>query len=505
MTDLILSIDLGTQSTRAAILDLAGEVVAISISPEQSMHIPQTGWAEQNPQMWWQHVKQTIHACLSQGVDTKRIAAIGVSGQMHGCIPINKTGELLSTSVQLWCDKRFSSKAEALNQGSNAALLQAEAANMAIGNWHGLKISWLKSFVPELYEKTWKFLTPKDYINFKLSGEIATDYSEASGSFLMNAEGREWSPLLAEALTIELDKLPGIVKSSQVIGGLHTQAARETGLRKGIPVVAGGGDMLCMLLAAGLSKAGIASDITGTSSIFSVFTPKPVLDYRIMNLHHVLEGWVPFGLLDSGGVSLRWFRDAFGQAQVQEAARQGVSSYAYLSQLAENCQADRGLIFLPHLMGERTLGSPHARGVFFGLSPQHGVAEAVRAIMVGVTFDLKRVLDQVLREGFPVDVIYHSGGGAKSSVWSQIKADIYQRPVKTFVNNEGGILGAAILAATGVGLYASEREGAERCLQFADAFEPNTSRRDFYQTQYEAFVRIHDLLQDEFERLGKTS
>lgn len=503
MADIVLSIDLGTQSTRAALINLEGDVLAIATSSEQTLDIPQEGWAEQNPEMWWRNVQEVIQGCLEQclekGIDKTRIAAIGIGGQMHGCVPLDASGNLLSTSVQLWCDKRYAHKATAINQAANASALQDTAANMALGNWHGLKISWLKQHEPEVYDKAAIFLTPKDYLNFKLTGEHATDYSEASGSFLMDAHTGEWSPSLATALEVDLAKLPPIVKSSAVIGQVHGEAARATGLPQAIPVVAGGGDMLCMLLAAGLSKAGLASDITGTSSIFSVFTPKPVTDYRIMNLHHVLDGWVPFGLLDSGGISLRWFRDSFCQAEIQLAKQQNISSYSYLSNMAEASKIDKGLLYLPHLMGERTLGSPYGRGVFFGFTPQHGVADAVRAIMAGVTFDLKRVLNLVEEEGFVVNEIYHSGGGARSRLWSQIKADIYQKPVKTFANNEGALLGAAILAATGVGLFSSEQEGADSCLKFAESFEPNLALKDIYEEQFNRFVRIHDVLQDEFQ------
>ena len=499
MSDLILSIDVGTQSTRAAVLNADGVVLSMSTSPEQSLHIPHTGWAEQDPEMWWKHVQETVQGCL-QKVDTMRIAAVGVSGQMHGCVPLDANGNLLSRSVQLWCDKRYADKADRLNQGSSAMHLQTLAGNMALANWHGLKISWLKQFEPELYKKTWKILTPKDFINFKLTAEAAIDYSEASGSFLMETEARAWSTELASALDVELEKLPDIQQAAQPLGQVHQEAFELTGIPAGTPVVTGGGDMLCMLLAAGLSKEGIASDITGTSSIFSVFTPEPVKDRRIMNLHHVLDGWVPFGLLDSGGIALRWFRDAFCQAEVQTAKKKGISSYAYLDQLAQKSELDARLIFLPHLMGERTLGSPHSRGVLFGLTPQHGVGDAVRAVMTGVTYDLKRVLNQVENEGFRVDTIYHSGGGAESRFWSQLKADVYQKPVRTFENNEGGLLGAAILAGVGAGLYANEQEGAGHCLNFADDFEPDPDLSGFYEEQFEAYVRIHDALQGEFER-----
>ncbi len=502
-SEIVLSIDLGTQSTRVALINVQGDVKVIWQSPEQSLHIAHTGWAEQNPEMWWRNVKDGIEYCLAQSYKASDIAAIGISGQMHGCVAIGQSGELLLEMVQLWCDKRYADKAASINESLDSALLQSTAANQAIANWHGLKISWLQHFQPELYEQTWKFLTPKDFLNYKLSGNTATDFSEASGSFLMDAESRQWSPRLANALNVDLETLPQIQSSVDIMGEVSKSAAQETGLKEGTPIVTGGGDMLCMLLAAGLTRKGIASDITGTSSIFSVFTEKPVSDYRIMNLHHVLDGWVPFGLLDSGGISLRWFRDKFCQAEIEKASNQKEDSYVYLSSLAEDSAPDSGLLFLPHLMGERTLGSPHSKGVFFGLGPQHGVPELTRAVMSGVSFDLKRVLVQVENEGLPVETIFHSGGGARSPLWSQIKADIYQKPVETFVNNEGGLLGAAILAATGVGLFSNEAEGAEQCLQIADRYEPNFELRDFYAKQFESYVRIHDLLQGEFDFLSQ--
>ena len=277
-----------------------------------------------------------------------------------------------------------------------------------------------------------------------------------------------------------------------------------TGLLAGTPVVAGGGDMLCMLLAAGLTEPGAASDITGTSGIFSVFTEAPVYDTRLMNLHHVTDGWVPFGITDSGGVALKWYRDSFCQNEVMQAEARGLAVYDLLSEMAgETPPGAEGLLFFPYLMGERTLGTANARGVFFGLTPRHGIGASVRAIMEGVTFELRQTLEIVEDAGHAVDVIYHSGGGAYSDLWSQIKADIYHKPVVTFANTEGGLLGAGILAGVGAGAYANAGEGARRCLQLDKRFEPSGECAARYDAQYSLFKEIHDLLQEPFDKLAE--
>jgi xylulokinase len=261
--------------------------------------------------------------------------------------------------------------------------------------------------------------------------------------------------------------------------------------------------MLCMLLAAGLTRPGCASDVTGTSGIFSVFTAEPVFDPRLMNLHHVLPGWIPFGIIDSGGGSLKWFKDAFCQAEVDRAKERGIGIYDLLNEEAAKVEPGaEGLLFFPYLMGERTLGTPYARGVFFGLTHRTGVGAMVRAIMEGTTLELRRTLEIVEGEGQRVDMIYHSGGGATSDLWSQIKADIYQKKVVTFETSEGGILGAAILAGVGVGVYPDPASGAERCLRVAKEFLPRPELGLRYDAAYDLFEDLHDRLQEPFDRLA---
>jgi len=502
--DLLMGIDIGTQSTRAALLTLNGQVVA-SASRPQEMQTPHPGWAEQDPDTWWGHTMACIKEAMAQAkVAPGDILGIGVGGQMHGTVPLDADGRLLSHNVQLWCDKRSAEIVDRFKQLPVAENAYRQTGSPPVANWVGFKIKWLQQHAPQLYAQTWKFLVPKDYINYRLTGVASIDYSEASGSFLMDAASREWSAELLQQVGIDGEKLPPIHPSSAVIGQVTPQAAAITGLAAGTPVVAGGGDMLCMLLAAGLIEPGAASDITGTSSIFSVFTQKPVYDARLMNLHHVTDGWVPFGITDAGGVSLKWFRDNYCQHQISQAQAKGVGVYDILNQLAAEVPAgSEGLLFFPYLMGERTLGTPYARATFFGLTPRHGVGAMVRAIMEGVTFEMRRTLEIVENAGHQVDVIYHSGGGAYSRLWSQIKADIYQKPVGIFENTEGGILGAAILAGTGVGAYRTETEGAKKCLQVQTTFTPNEAVAGRYHSQFALFKEVHDLLQEPFNKLAK--
>ena len=478
---LLMGIDIGTQSTRAVLLTLDGVVVA-SAGRQQEMATPQAGWAEQDPDMWWSNAITCIQAVMvSAGATADEVLAVGVGGQMHGTVPLDAAGNVLSHRVQLWCDKRSAAIVDEFKRLPFAERSYRQTGSPPVANWIGFKIQWLKENAPDLYAQTWKFVVPKDYINFRLTGEAVIDYSEASGSFLMDAATRRWSAELIDQLGLDRDKLPEIRRSAEVIGHVTAAAATLTGLASGTPVVAGGGDMLCMLLAAGLFEPGAASDITGTSSIFSVFTQSPVFDPRLMNLHHVTEGWVPFGITDTGGVSLKWFKDNYCQHEIAEAGTLGISVYDLLNERAAQVPpGSEGLIFFPYLLGERTLGTPYARAVFFGLTPRHNVAAMVRAIMEGVTLELRQTLEIVEQAGHPVHVIYHSGGGAYSDLWSQIKADIYQKPVVTFENTEGGILGAAILAGTGAGVYANETEGARRCLRPHQTFVPNVALAERY-------------------------
>lgn len=496
-SEVLLAIDLGTESVRACLVSQDGIIVHSARRPF-ALGTPRPGWAEQDPQEWWAATCEVVREAVSSTMRSHEIAGIGICGQMHGPVPIAQDGALLPGAVQLWCDKRAAGLVQTLAARSDAARCIAAAGNPPTPAWMGFKVLWEKVHQPGRYARAWKFLPPKDYLNYRLTGVPATDYSEASGSFLMDAGRKEWSEMLASALDVDLRVLPPIRPSAEVIGGVSSDAAMQTGLRAGIPVVTGGGDMLCLLLGAGITQVGRACDTTGTASVLSVFAPAPARDPRVMNLHHVLPGWIVFGICDSGGGALKWWKDA-----LFEGGTAPPDAYGLLDQAAAaEPPGAESLFFFPYLQGERTLGSSHARGVLFGLTPRHSRAAITRAIMEGVTFELRRALEVITGSGLPVREMRTIGGGAKSALWSAIKADVYQLPVRSFAVFEGGILGAAMLAGFGVGIFSGDLASvADRLAASAAVFPPAAERAERYDVLYKLFTQIHDLLQPGFELL----
>ena len=496
MSALLLAVDLGTESVRACVVSADGMILR-SARRGFVLHSPRPGWAEQDPADWWAATVETVREVLNGGpVGGQDIRGIGVCGQMHGPVPLAHDGSLLTGPVQLWCDKRAADQVRTAAGLPDAARWAAAAGNPPTPAWMGFKIRWEKLHRPDRYARAWKFLPPKDFLNYCFTGVPATDYSEASGSFLMDAGRRVWSDTLAAALDVEVTVLPEIRPAAEVIGTVTAEAAAETGLAAGTPVVTGGGDMLCLLLGAGITAFGRACDTTGTASVLSVYSPTPVADPRVMNLHHVTPGWIAFGICDSGGGALKWWKDllfADGEAPPD--------AYEHLDRSAGAEPAGGGgLLFFPYLLGERTLGSPYARGVLFGLTPGHGRGAISRAIMEGVTLELRRALELVKSTGLDVREMRTIGGGSRSPLWSAIKADVYRLPVRTFAVFEGGLLGAAILAGTGVGLYTDAAAAADALVRLDRTYLP-TANADRYDRLFALFTQTHDLLQPGFDLL----
>lgn len=503
LRQLFLGIDIGTQSTRVALVDALGEVVS-SYSQGYELVTPHQGWAEQNPEHWWEAVVQGIQSVLSQAnVRPGELLAIGCDSQMHATIPLSSSGELLSHAVQLWCDKRGSPLVEELKGHPFLPTAMRIAGSAPVPAWWGFKILWLKTHQPELYEKTWKFVTGSGFVNYRLTGQVSIDWSEASGAFLMDVQKLDWSSELADFLGVDLKKLPPIFRSSDVVGQVTREASALTGLPEGLPVIAGGGDMLTMLVATGLVQKGRAMDVTGTASNLVFFVDQPVLDPPLMNLHHTLSGWCPFGIVETGGGALRWLRDALAAYTIHEVEGSEKDVYDVLNAKAAaeepGCQ---GLLFFPYLVGERILGTPNARGVFFGLTLRTSLGAMVRAIMEGVSFELRRTLEIVEQAGNIVDEVYFTGGGARSPVWAQIKADIYKKPIYTLAVDEGGVVGSAILAMLGIGFYPDPLTATAHCVKTAHQFIPNPQNFPRYDALFALFKEIHDRLQEPFNQLA---
>ena len=504
--DHLLAIDIGTQSSRAALVDFDGHVVASS-SQSYDLDSPAPGWAQQDPRMWWNCTAHNIRTMLKESaVGPERVAAVAADGLMHCPIPLGAEREVLIPAVQLWCDKRNADLVS--EQGGRPEVIDAYkiVGNTPSEAWLGFKIKWVQRHQPEVYADTWKFLTAGAYITYRLTGVPTIDYAEASGSFLRDAHAKAWSPQVFKVLGIAPEKLPDIVACTDLVGGVTEEAARETGLLPGTPVAAGGADMMATLLAAGLTEVGRAVDITGTSAIMCIISEQPVMDPRLQNLHHGMPGWIPFGIVDTGGGALKWFRDAFCHEEVGQAEKSGDSPYRLLDQKAAQVQPGaEGLIFYPYLLGERVLGSPYSRGVFFGLTPRTGKGAMARAIMEGVAFDLRRTLEIAETHGARVSEIRGVGGGARSRQWNQIRADVYGKPVAALKTFEGGIYGSAMIAGVAVGVYPDLPSAAERLVVVDEVIQPNPKVTGLYDRQFEVFKDLHDRLIEPFEALARIS
>ena len=489
-------VDLGTESCRVALVRADGRLVGM-VARQYPLSCPHPGWAEQRPQDWWDAVCSACRELLaSSDVPADAIAAVAVAGQMHGVVPTDGAGNSTAERVLLWCDKRSADLCRAFDPGERSDL-ERLAGNALVPAWMAPKIAWLRLHRSADLQGAEAILGAKDYLNARLTGVLATDPSEASGTFLYDAHQERWSDTLCDAFGIEVASLPPVFRSDSVIGTVSRDGAQATGLPEGTPVAAGGGDMLCLLLGAGLTRPEAVVDVTGTAADVSVLSPQPIDDRRLLNLRHVIDGWVTFGILDAGGGSLRWLREVL--APTQEAL-----SYACLAERAASSPPGaEWLLYLPYLQGERTLGSADSRGVFFGLAAHHDQADLVRAVMEGVAFDLRQTIDILREHGRAIDEVAVTGGGSASDLWNQIKADVYRAEIVALEQNEGGIVGAAILAGLAAGWWQDPTEATAAFVRPRARYAPDPSRLARYDRLYEVFRELHDGLQGPFERLAR--
>lgn len=503
MKKYIIGMDIGTQSTKVHLYDEKLELVATAVR-EQFVDTPKPMWMTQKASGWWTRLVESVKEVMATAnITGEDVAAFGCCAHMHGAVPVKMDGTVVQDDIQLYSDKRGGYLADQISEQMTDELFNI-SANMPIPSWHGIKIKWLKENEPAVYEQADKFLTPKDFINFKLTGRACIDYSEGTGVFAMDWKTGKWSDELIKLLDIDKEKLPEIQKSYEIVGKVSAQAAAETGLSTNTVVITGGGDMFSMLYVSGLHRKGSAVDITGTGGVISGYTETPVMDKRIMNLHHVLDGWVPFGNIDAAGVSFRFLRDVLCKKERDEAREKGIDDYAYLCQIAEKIPAGSdGLYFLPYLMGERTMGSADSRGCYIGMSMDKEIGHFIRALLEGVAFEFKRTLDIFEEHGNDIQAVYHVGGGAKGDLWNQIKADIYEKPIYTLQTDEGGVLGVALMASYAVGLIDDLVAKAEEVVKIRKIYEPNQNNFGVYREMKDAFTELHDTLQKPFKHMAR--
>lgn len=494
--DLLLAIDVGTGSVRAALLTLDGETVARA-AREHEQIVPRFGWSEQRPVDWWEGVAATVRTVLAETPDAaRRVAGVAACGQMHGTVLVDDDGNLTLDAVPLWNDKRARPQVDAFTRTHDVTALLPLTANPPTVAWPGFKLAWLREHRPEAYAAARTWFMPKDYVNFRLTGQRAIDLPEASCSYLLDMEKQAWSPRLAELLGLDPAKHPPLRAATDVVGTVTAEAAAATGLRVGTPVAVGAGDYPSTLLGSGVIHPGVGSDVTGTSTLITLLTERPVLDATITNVQGVFQGWGAFTILDAGGDAMRWARRAF---------HEGAYDYDRIVALAADAPAGAdGLLFLPYLNGERLARQSNSRAQFVGLTSGTGAAHLHRAVLEGVAFASRRNLRLMEARGGRLGRMVAAGGGAKTALWLEIKASVYGCPIQTPADPECGLLGAAMLAGVASGVLPDLAAAVERLVRFDREILPNPAWQERYEKLGNLFDRLYESSEaywDEFDRL----
>ncbi|WP_346893453.1 xylulokinase [Clostridium sp. UBA871] len=501
----LLGIDIGTSGTKTVLFDRGGNPISSSTA-EYPLYQPEIGWAEQDPQDWWNAVCITINQVIKDSnINPESISGIGLSGQMHGLVMLDGDGNVLRKSI-IWCDQRTAKECVEITEKVGEKRLIDITANPALTGFTASKILWVRNNEPEIYEKCRKILLPKDYIRYMLTGEFATEVSDASGMQLLDIKNRCWSKEVLNALDIPIEYLGDVHESIVVSGKVHKKAAEVTGLKENTPVVGGAGDQAAGAIGNGIIKSGQISSTIGTSGVVFAHLDEPIIDEkgRVHTFCHAVPGaWHMMGVTQGAGLSLKWFRDNFCTNEIELAKGMGINPYVLMTKEAEKVTAgSRGVIYLPYLMGERTPHlNPKAKGVFFGLSAAHTKNEMLRAVIEGVSYSLLDCMEIIKDTGMNPTNVMVSGGGGKSELWRQILADMFNCKVSTNKSSEGPALGVALLAGVGTGVYKDIDEACSIAISENSVQFPKEENSLVYKRYYEIYKKIYDDLKGTFELL----
>ena len=499
----ILAHDLGTTGNKASLYSIDGELVK-SCYHSYGTYYPQPGWVEQNPEAWWQALIASSQEVLSSAqVAASQIQGISFSGQMMAGIPVDREGHVLQKDVMIWCDYRSGQQAQAIKEKIGwQKFYQTTGAGMEIPLYPIAKILWIKENLPEIYEKTFKFLGAKDVLIQRLTGRFVTDYSDASNTALLDIHSKKWAVDLIQEVGIELDKLSDeVLPSHTVVGKVTRKAAEETGLLEGTPVILGGGDVACAALGAGVIQEGFAYNYIGSASWLAIASQKPVFDelMRPFTLCHVVPDMYVVQLaMFSAGVVFEWIRDQICWLESSYAKQVGLDTYDILTQEASGSPAGaNGLIFLPNL---RPGGAPHNNlndtGALLGLTLAHKRADIIRAVLEGITFNIRLMSEAMEKQvGTPFVELRMIGGGSKSALWRDIEANILNRRILTLsAHQEANSLGASIIAGVALGLYESFAEGVKQYVKQRESVEPKEATAKIYQQKFPLFNNAYSAL-----------
>ena len=484
-----LGIDIGTGGSRALLIDEKGSIVSAVTAPHKDMTMEKPLWAEQDPDDWWSASQKAVQQVLQQsGAYANEIKGIGLSGQMHGLVLLDEIGKVIRPSL-IWCDQRSQAQVDWINAKATAAKVLACTANPVLTGFTLPKLLWVRDNEPANYERGRMMLLPKDYIRYKLTGEYATEVSDASGTALFDVVKRDWSYELASIVGVDKSMLPKSYESSRVTGYITKEVAAATGLALGTPVVGGGGDQAASAVGNGIVRAGIVSCTIGTSGVVFGHMEQPAYDPkgRVHTFCHAVDGkWHVMGVTQGAGLSLQWLRNQL---------MPGMDYDAMTDEASTAPAGSEGLYWLPYLMGERT---PHldstARAAWVGLTAKHTRAHMIRSVLEGVAYSQMDCLEIIEELGTVVENVRISGGGAKSAFWRQMFADVFHKRVVTLETQEGSAYGAALLATVGTGHFGSVAEACDATIRETSTTMPNAVDSQRYTKGHKVYKSIYPAL-----------
>ena len=499
-----LGIDAGTSGIKAVVTGENGDTVSNGYA-ECDILSPRPGWIEQRAEDWWQACKTAVAQAVSISGCGKEIEGIGFSGQMQGCLPVDRNIQPLHNCI-IWLDQRSDAEVAEIKVRAEGRLdTLGITANACLNSFWAPKLLWLRKHKPEAFERTHKVLFAKDYLRYCMTGEIAADVSDASLSYLMDVPGRRWSDEMFDLLDIPNGFVPQrLAESCEVVGTLRKELAEEWGMRPGIAVTAGGGDQPVGGVGAGIIQEGVIGATIGTSGVVFGSSKKPFADPKdramLSMAHAVPDTWCFLGLVLSAGASFKWLRDTFFTGKKMELQAQGEDVYDYMTALASQASVgSEGLMFMPYLNGEKTpYSDSYARGVWFGFSHRHSLNEICRSVMEGVTFAMRDSVEVCRELGICVNEVRANGGGAKSALWRQMQADVYNASIVTMNVQEGPASGAAILAGVGTGCFQSVAEGCDAMLRVKSVTDPIAKNVRIYEEYYQMYRALYPALKERF-------
>lgn len=492
-----MGVDIGTGGTRALLVDAAGREVAAVTAAHEDMRMDRPLWAEQRPEDWARAAVEAIRGVLEKaGASGEDVRGVGMSGQMHGLVLLDRDDAVIRPAL-IWCDQRSQPQVDFINAKLGKEKVLEYTANPMLTGFTLPKLLWVRDHEPRHFERVRKMLLPKDYVRFALTGEFASEVSDASGTAVFDVVRRRWSFEMMDGLGLDHAILPACYESSEISSAISTEAALLTGLKAGTPVVGGGGDQAASAVGNGIVEPGIVSCTLGTSGVVFAHMEKAAYDPqgRVHTFCHAVRGkWHVMGVTQGAGLSLQWLRNQLVPG----------ATYDALTEEAATAPAgSQGLFWLPYLMGERT---PHldaqARGGWIGLTAKHTRADLIRSVIEGVSYSQKDCLDVVEQLGVAVSSARASGGGARSLFWRQILADVFGKRVARLETQEGSAYGAALLAMVGTGEYGSVPQACAATIREADSVEPRAEQAALYARAHDVYRALYPALQPLYGRMA---